>query len=322
MSKQQHFTRLIRFVAKDGKRVLYGDAILPCRGAGAENAQKAKVIKGDPLGEYEITDEEVEVGRLLAPLETEKVGTVRCLGLNYAAHAKESGMPQPKYPVLFYKPRTSLTGPMAPIPVPTMAQQNTLAHASHPSATASATPGSTTPKLDYEVELVIVIGKKCRDVKEEDVDDVVLGYAVGNDVSQRAWQIELGGGQWSHGKGFDGWAPWGPCITHPSLLSPHSTGNRNLDLRITCSVNAHPRQQSTTADMIFGIRKTVALLSRGVTLMPGDLIFTGTPEGVGMGFKPEGKWLRDGDVVEVGVEGLGKCKNVVVFEGGMGRARL
>lgn len=126
-----------------------------------------------------------DIRLLLAPLAAEDVKTVRCLGLNYEQHAKESNMPLPKYPVLFYKPATSLAGPSDDIPVHPMAQEGT--------------------GLDYECELVAVIGKECADVKESEALDYVLGYAVGNDVSHREWQLQRGGGQWALGKGFDGW---------------------------------------------------------------------------------------------------------------------
>lgn len=123
---------------------------------------------------------------------------MRCLGLNYAAHAKESNLPQPKYPVLFYKPVTSLTGPFDPIPVHALAQE--------------------AEGLDYECELVAIIGKTCVDVPEAEALDHVLGYAVGNDVSHRDWQLKRGSGQWGLGKGFDGWAPFGPGIVSASLI--------------------------------------------------------------------------------------------------------
>lgn len=123
---------------------------------------------------------------------------MRCLGLNYAEHAKESNLPLPKYPVLFYKPATSLAGPYDPIPVHAMAQEG--------------------EGLDYECELVAVIGKTCVGVSESKALDYVLGYAVGNDVSHRDWQLKRGGGQWGLGKGFDGWAPFGPGIVSSSLI--------------------------------------------------------------------------------------------------------
>lgn len=165
--------------------------------------QRARIIEGDIFGKYHVTDEEVGVRLLLSPLAQPQVKTVRCLGLNYAKHAKESNMPEPKYPVLFYKPTTSLSGPVDPIPVHPMAQEGT--------------------GLDYECELVVVIGKRCSDVSEADALNYVLGYSVGNDVSHRDWQIKHGGSQWSIGKAFDGWAPFGPAIvTGDVIKNPQS----------------------------------------------------------------------------------------------------
>ncbi|AEO53884.1 Fumarylacetoacetase-like protein [Thermothelomyces thermophilus ATCC 42464] len=279
------FSRLVRFLARDG-RTYYGDAILPRGVTDISKARQAHIIKGDIFGKHDVTDQVVDIRTLLAPLAPEDVRTVRCLGLNYAAHAKESKMPIPQYPVVFYKPATSLTGPSDPIPVHPMAQQHT--------------------GLDYECELVAVIGKPCSDVPESRALDYVLGYAVGNDVSHRDWQLKLGGGQWSLGKGFDGWAPWGPGIVSRSVIQDPQA------LAIRTRVNGQTMQESTTADMIFGVAKTIAFLSQGTTLMPGDLIFTGTPQGVGMGRNPQ-VWLKDGDVVEVELEGVGTCTNKVEF---------
>lgn len=145
-----------------------------------------------------MTDQEVGVRLLLAPLAQSHVKTIRCLGLNYAKHAKESNLPEPKFPVLFYKPITSLSGPVDPIPVHSMAQEGT--------------------GLDYECELVVVIGKRCTDVSEADALDYVLGYSIGNDVSHRDWQLKHGGSQWSLGKAFDGWAPFGPAIVTGDVI--------------------------------------------------------------------------------------------------------
>ncbi|RYP90927.1 hypothetical protein DL770_002932 [Monosporascus sp. CRB-9-2] len=279
------FSRLVRFLAKNG-RVYYGDAVLPQGVTDIAKTKQARIITGDIFGKHEVTDKIADVRLLLAPLALEDVKTVRCLGLNYALHAKESKLPIPKYPVLFYKPITALSGPTDPIPVHRMAQE--------------------CPGLDYECELVIVIGKQCNDVPESKALAYVLGYAVGNDVSQREWQIQRGGGQWSLGKGFDGWAPYGPGIVSPELIKDPQT------LRISTKLNGETVQESNTADMIFNVKQTISFLSRGTTLLPGDLIFTGTPSGVGMGREPK-LWMKDGDVVEVALEGVGTCTNKVEF---------
>jgi 2-keto-4-pentenoate hydratase/2-oxohepta-3-ene-1,7-dioic acid hydratase in catechol pathway len=196
-------------------------------------------------------------------------------------------MPLPKYPVLFYKPTTAATGPTAPIPIPLLAQDS--------------------EGLDYECELVAIIGKSGRNITESAALSHILGYAVGNDISHRDWQLHRGGGQWSLGKGFDGWAPFGPGIVTTDLIPDP----QNLD--IYTKLNGKEMQHSRTSDMIFGVARTVSFLSQGVTLREGDVIFTGTPEGVGMGRNPK-VWLRDGDVVEVGLEGVGSCVNRVEFE--------
>lgn len=279
------FSRLVRFLAKDG-RTYYGDAILPHGVSDIAKAKKARIIQGDIFGKHDITDQIADIRLLLAPLAIEDVKTVRCLGLNYEQHAKESNMPLPKYPVLFYKPVTSVTGPFDPIPVPAPAQE--------------------APGLDYECELVVVIGRRALNVSEADALDYVLGYAVGNDVSHREWQLKRGGGQWALGKGFDGWAPFGPGIVSSQLIKDPQS------LKIATKVNGKLVQDSVTKDLIFGVREMIAFLSKGTTLLPGDLFFTGTPQGVGAGRSPP-LWLRDGDVVEVSLEGIGTCTNKVEF---------
>ncbi|EFW14530.1 hypothetical protein D8B26_006921 [Coccidioides posadasii str. Silveira] len=279
------FSRLVRFLAKDGK-VYYGDAILPTGVTDIARANKARVITGDIFGQHHVTEQVADVKKLLAPLALNDIKTIRCLGLNYARHAKEANMAIPTYPVLFFKPVTAATGPTEDIPVPAIAQEGV--------------------GLDYECELVIVIGKEAYNVPESRALDYVLGYAVGNDVSHRDWQLKRGAGQWGLGKGFDGWAPFGPGIVSANLIRDPNA------LNISTKLNGEVVQNSSTKDMIFGVAKTVSFLSRGTTLLPGDLIFTGTPEGVGMGRKPQ-LWLKDGDQVEVSLEGVGTCSNKVVF---------
>lgn len=159
-------------------------------------------------------------------------------------------MPIPQFPILFYKPVTAIGGPTDNIPVPKMAQEG--------------------EGLDYECELVVVIGKPAKDVPEDKALDYVFGYSVGNDLSHRDWQIKRGGGQWSLGKGFDGWAPMGPAVVSPKLIP-----NPNA-LNISTKLNGKLVQNSSTKDQIFGVAKTISFLSRGTTLLPGDLIFTGT----------------------------------------------
>jgi 2-keto-4-pentenoate hydratase/2-oxohepta-3-ene-1,7-dioic acid hydratase in catechol pathway len=192
----------------------------------------------------------VDVKMLLAPLARSDIRTVRCLGLNYAQHAKESNMALPKYPVLFFKPVTAITGPFDDIPVAAVAQEG--------------------EGLDYECELVVVIGKEARDVPESRALDYVLGYAVGNDVSHRDWQLKRGAGQWGLGKGFDGFAPLGPGVASRAVIPDPNA------LSISTKLNGKTVQSSSTKDMIFGVAQTIAFLSQGTTLLPGDMIFTGT----------------------------------------------
>ena len=164
---------------------------------------------------------------------------------------KQTNMPIPTHPILFYKPPTALTGPFSTIPVPQLAQE--------------------VPGLDYECELVAIIGRAAKNIPTSEVSDYILGYSVGNDVSHREWQIHRGGGQWSLGKGFDGWAPFGPGIVSPTTLV-----KTPQDLRIFTKLNGHIVQDSGTKDMIFSVAQTVSFLSQGTTLLPGDVIFTGT----------------------------------------------
>lgn len=280
---------MIRFVGTDNK-IHYGDAILPQGVSDARHAKEALLIEGNPLGDYTVSNIKVKVRQLLSPLEHSLIGTARFLGLNYRKHAQELNMPIPKYPVLFFKPITSLAGPNDPVVVPLIAQIDN--------------------ETDYECELVVVIGKPARDVSVKDALDYVLGYAVGNDVSQRAWQIKKSGGQWGLGKMFDGWAPFGPAIVSKSLIpNPQA-------LSISTTINDKTVQSESTSDMIFSVAEAISFLSQGSTLMPGDLIFTGTPSGVGSGRKPN-LWLQNGDQVTVSLSEVGSVSSQVVYEKGI-----
>ena len=198
-----------------------------------------------------------------------------CIGLNYAKHAAESGMTPPPEPVVFMKAPDCLIGPNDEIAIP-------------PNSTAT----------DYEVELAIVIGKRALYLKsEEEARDYILGYSMSQDVSERHWQIERAG-QWVKGKSFPTFNPMGPQIVTSDEFSPD-------DVRVYCTVDGEKRQDSRTSDLIFGISHIVWYLSQFMELMPGDVINTGTPEGVGMGFKPT-KYLKAGQVVVTGIEGIGE----------------
>jgi 2-keto-4-pentenoate hydratase/2-oxohepta-3-ene-1,7-dioic acid hydratase in catechol pathway len=204
-----------------------------------------------------------------------------CIGLNYAKHAAESGMTPPPEPVVFMKAPDCLIGPNDEIAIP-------------PNSTAT----------DYEVELAIVIGKRALYLKsEEEAREYILGYSMSQDVSERHWQIERAG-QWVKGKSFPTFNPMGPQIVTSDEFAPD-------DVRVYCTVDGEKRQDSRTSDLIFGISHIVWYLSQFMELMPGDVINTGTPEGVGMGFKPT-KYLKAGQVVVTGIEGIGEMTSRTV----------
>jgi 2-keto-4-pentenoate hydratase/2-oxohepta-3-ene-1,7-dioic acid hydratase in catechol pathway len=210
------------------------------------------------------------------------VGKFIAVGLNYRAHAAEGGMPVPEQPVLFPKWTSCLGGADDDVVIPYEGC-----------------------KLDWEVELGIVIGATARNVPEERALEHVAGYCVANDVSDRHYQFEGGAGQWGKGKGFDTFGPVGPwLVTADEIPDPQA-----LDLWL--SVNGETRQKSNTADMVFGCAALVSHCSRFMTLEPGDLIITGTPQGVGMGMKPP-RFLRAGDVVTLGIAGLGSQTQRIV----------
>lgn len=207
---------------------------------------------------------------------------VICIGLNYADHAAESNMPIPSEPVVFSKFSSTIIGPGDAIRLP-----------------------SITQSVDYEVELVVVIGTAGKDISESEALDHVAGYTVGHDVSARDFQLEKPGGQWLLGKTFDTFAPLGPDIVTPDeIVDPHSLG-------IRCILNGETVQDSNTAQLIFRVDQLIAYLSRVVTLQPGDLIFTGTPPGVGMARQPQ-LWLKAGDTVVCEIDGIGRLENPVV----------
>ena len=221
-----------------------------------------------------------EAVRIVAPIsDPEKV---ICIGLNYADHASETKMAVPSEPIVFAKYASAIIGPGDAIVLP-----------------------ATSAKVDYEAELVAVIGTGGRDIPESQALDHVAGYTVGNDVSARDYQLEKPGGQWLMGKTFDTFAPIGPdVVTADEVPNPHR-------LRVRCILNGTPMQDSCTDQLIFGVDELVAYLSHVVTLAPGDLIFTGTPPGVGMARTPP-VWLRSGDRVTCEVEGVGRLENPVV----------
>ena len=206
---------------------------------------------------------------------------ILCIGLNYAKHAKETGAAIPTEPILFMKSTSSLTGPFDNIIIP-----------------------KNSEKTDWEVELGVVIGKKASYVSEEEAMDYVAGYVLHNDVSERAFQLERGG-TWDKGKGCDSFAPLGPwLVTKDEIPNPHQ-------LRLWLSLNGKMMQDSNTDDLIFNIPQLISYSSQFMTLLPGDVISTGTPAGVGLGFSPN-IYLKPGDVVELGIDGLGSSKQTAI----------
>jgi len=203
-----------------------------------------------------------------------------CIGLNYAEHAAESNMELPKEPVVFFKATSSLVGPNDGLIIP-----------------------KNSTKTDWEVELAVVIGKKASYVEESDALDYVAGYCLHNDYSERAFQLERGG-QWVKGKSCDSFAPVGPWLVTPDEISDLN------NLRLWLKVNGKTMQDGNTSTLVFKIPFLVSYLSQFMSLLPGDIISTGTPAGVGLGQKPQPIYIKAGDVIELGIDGLGNSKQI------------
>ena len=240
-------------------------------------------LTGGLFSSLQPTGKSADVKKLLAPLAPV---AIFCIGLNYRLHAQETNAEIPKYPVLFMKSPAALQNPGDPILIPTHLKSK---------------------KVDYECELVVVIGKTCKNVSRENALDHVLGYTCGNDVSARDWQKHGGGGQWCRGKTFDTFAPLGPCLVTPDEIpDPNS-------LEIKTLLNGNVMQHSNTNDMIFTVAEIITFLSGSTTLLPGTVIFTGTPSGVGMARDPF-VWLKPGDTVTVEIDKIGRLTNPVALE--------
>ncbi len=240
-------------------------------------------IDGDIFGQPTDTGETADVDKLLAPLVPVDI---LCIGLNYAAHAKEGGADMPEFPVLFMKNIGALQNPGDPIVIP---------------------KGLKCEKVDYECELAVVIGKECHNVSQADALQHVLGYTCAHDVSERHWQKQGGGGQWCRGKTFATFCPLGPClVTTDEIPDPHA-------LSIKTTLNGEIMQDWKTDDMIFDIPRLIEFLSAGTRLLPGTVILTGTPHGVGAARKPP-VFLKDGDDVTISISGIGDLRNPVVAE--------
>lgn len=270
------FMRIVRFLDTSG-RTRYASE----RPDGALLA-----IDGDVLGSHAVTKEVVPkeaIVRRLAPVDAKQIFGI---GLNYRKHAEETSAKIPEYPILFMKGVNAVQGPDAPIVIP--------GHlASH--------------EVDYECELAVVIGRAAKNVSRERALDYVLGYTAANDVSARDWQIRFSSGQWCRGKTFDTFCPLGPAlVTTDEIPNPNA-------LSIATVLNGERVQDWTTADMIFDVPRLIEFLSGSTTLVPGTVILTGTPHGVGMARRPQ-RWLAAGDLVAVELERVGTLTNPVVSE--------
>ena len=220
-------------------------------------------------------DENIRLGSPVA-----RPSKIICIGLNYVDHCRETGAPIPTEPIIFFKSTTSLCGPDDDLIIP-----------------------KNSTKTDWEVELAFVVGKKASYVEEADALDYVAGYALLNDYSERAFQIEMGG-QWAKGKGCDTFAPLGPFLATQDEIADVN----NIPMWLT--VNGKKFQNSNTSNLVFKIPFLVHYLSQFMTLLPGDIISTGTPPGVGLGIKPDPIYIKEGDVIELGMDGLGSSKQV------------
>lgn len=245
-------------------------------------ADRARVLAGDsPFSGLEPKQEEIRVERWLAPVRPVDIYGI---GLNYRAHAAETGAPLPGQPVMFMKPSTAVTDPDQPILLPAACEHG--------------------PEVDYEAELAVVIGRTARNVPAGRALEYVFGYTCANDVSARRWQKHAGGGQWVRGKSFDTFCPLGPVLVTADEIGDPQT------LAIRSVLNGQTMQSSNTADMIFPVAELIAFISRDTALLPGTVILTGTPEGVGFARTPP-VFLSDGDTIEVSIEGIGTLCNPV-----------
>jgi 2-keto-4-pentenoate hydratase/2-oxohepta-3-ene-1,7-dioic acid hydratase in catechol pathway len=241
-------------------------------------------IEGDIFGSHQVTAERADVVKLLAPIGPTQI---LCIGLNYRQHAAETGARVPERPILFLKGINTVQNPGDPILIPQHLRSE---------------------EVDFECELAVVIGRACKNVSRERALDYVLGYTCGNDVSARDYQIRFGSGQWCRGKTFDTFAPLGPrLLTRDEIPHPNA-------LALSTIVNGERRQNSNTADMIFDVPTLIEYLSGSTTLVPGTVILTGTPQGVGMANKPSPRWLRPGDTVTIDIEKIGQLTNPVALE--------
>ena len=265
--------KLIRFQTADGA----------VRHASLQSDGTALEIDGDIYGDFTVSTRKAPPYKLLAPVAPTNI---LCIGLNYRRHAAEGNVPVPERPVLFMKATTTVQNPGDPIILPRHLRSD---------------------EVDYECELAVVIGRRCKNVKREDALDYVLGYTCANDVSARDWQIKWGGSQWCRGKTFDTFAPLGPCLVLKDEIPDPAT------LKIRTILNGEVMQDWRCDDFIFDIPSIIAFLSGSTTLLPGTVILTGTPHGVGFARKPP-VFLKPGDSVTIEVDKIGALTNPVIAE--------
>lgn len=247
------------------------------------STQSVTVASGDLFGGLSDTGETADVEKLLAPFYPTDI---ICIGLNYRKHAEEGNAPIPEYPVVFMKNCGTLQNPGDPIVLPRKLASDS---------------------VDFECELAVIIGRECMNVSKADALEYVLGYTCANDVSARDWQKDYGGSQWCRGKTFATFCPIGPVITTADEI-PDPNG-----LPIRTTLNGEVMQDWNTNDMIFDVRTLIEFLSGSTKLLPGTLILTGTPHGVGMARNPP-VYLKDGDNVTISIEGIGDLSNPVIDE--------
>lgn len=264
--------KIVRFQNAEGK-ISFGE----------DRDGEVYVIDGDPLTGCRVTSEVADVEKLLAPIVPT---AIMCIGLNYRKHAEEGKAPIPKFPVLFMKTPSAVQNPGDPIELPRTLEST---------------------KVDFECELAVVIGKRCKNVNKAHALDYVLGYTCGNDVSARDWQKDFGGSQWCRGKTFDTFAPLGPCLVLKDAIPDPNA------LRISTKLNGEVMQDWNTSDMIFDVPTLIEFLSGSTTLEPGTVILTGTPHGVGMARTPP-VFLKHGDVLEIEIEKIGVLTSPVIDE--------
>ena len=263
---------IIRFL-DENDRICYGHKYID---------DTAVLLDGHLYDGLKKTREKKRVKKLLAPVEP---AAILCIGLNYHQHAKETGATLPRYPVLFMKNPAVLNNPGDPIKIPPLCMDPL--------------------EVDYEVELAVVIAKAAKNVPEDIALDYVLGYTIANDVSARRWQKNAGAGQWVLGKSFDTFCPLGPCLVTTDEITDPQT------LQIKCILNENIMQDTNTSDMIFSVAEIIEFLSSIMTLLPGTVILTGTPSGVGFVRNPP-VFLKPGDTVKMTIDKIGTLSNPVV----------